>query len=81
MDMPYTWFDALRTALGFLAIEELPDDERPKREIWLDAEAMKQHWAHVDRLRKKKFGNKDDDFEIDGPSEENALMKEWGLKK
>jgi hypothetical protein len=74
-DMPYTLHEALRSALGFLAIEELPDDERPDRSIWLEGDLMKAHWDMVRRKRKLKFGGKDDD-DLDGPEERNELLTE-----
>lgn len=83
-DMPYTLFDALQLGLKFLAMEDLPNDERPAREIWLEGDLMREHWARVTLARKDKYGTDDKnkiDRDIDGPAEENALMSEWGLHR
>lgn len=80
-DMPYPLFEALQLALHFLTYEELPKDERPKPEIWLEPKEMKQHWKAVDARRKAKYGGKEDsdrmgDEPIDGPVSENEAVKD-----
>lgn len=51
-DLPYTIHDAIISALMFLTFDELPDNERPPKTIWLNGEKMKAHWAEVKRMRK-----------------------------
>lgn len=83
-DMPYTWFDSLRMALTFLSIEELEEDERPDRSIWLEGDLMKEHWANVKLIRERKYGVKKDgmdDWQIDGPSQDNSMLRDLGVKK
>jgi hypothetical protein len=71
-DIPSGMFDAIRMALGFLHFDELPKDERPPRRIWLDSDAMREHWAKVERIRKEKYGGGDDDDDW----EDNAAAKD-----
>lgn len=59
--------------LGFLSFDELPEEDRPPRRIWLEPDLMKAHWAEVKRAHKAKYGSKDDEG-IDGPSERNSMM-------
>jgi hypothetical protein len=72
-DIASPMFDAIRMALGFLHFDELPKDERPPRRIWMDPDAMGEHWAKVERIRKEKYGGDGDD---DGDYEDNAAAKE-----
>lgn len=81
MDLPYNIFIAVRQALAFLSFEELPTDEQPPREIWLEADEMAKHWKAVKAMRAKKYGTEDDDSSwsdapLDGPEEQNAAVKE-----
>lgn len=55
-DMPHTLFEAIRMALHFLGYSELPEEERPPKAIWLDADKMKLWWAEVNANRKAKYG-------------------------
>jgi hypothetical protein len=55
-DCPYTYWNAVRMALGFLGFDELPKDERPPRKIWLDGDEMRKHWTAVERIREEKYG-------------------------
>lgn len=38
--------------LGFF---EVPEDERPPESIWLDDEALSDHWEHVTAQRQNKY--------------------------
>lgn len=40
---------------------EMPPDEMPPREIWLDDEELERHWAKVAAARREKYGIPDDD--------------------
>jgi hypothetical protein len=76
-DLPYTFHNALVTALGFLSLEELPKDERPPRRIWFEADLMKEHFRRVEAAREAKYGGgggKMSDEPIDGPTEKNRAM-------
>lgn len=67
-------------ALNFLKLEELPDDERPKRAIWLESDLMREHFRKVEQIRERKMkGEKDDweDWKIDGPSQRNVLLDQY----
>jgi hypothetical protein len=73
-DLPHTFHDALVFALQILSWEELPKDERPPRNIWLDPKALNAHFKRVDRMRKEKYGGGSDDDDIDGPVSHNAAL-------
>jgi hypothetical protein len=59
-DVPYTYWNALRVAMGFLTFDELPKDERPPREIWMDHDEMRKHWTAVELRREEKYGGGED---------------------
>jgi hypothetical protein len=65
-DLPYTLHDAIVAALGFLAFEELPSDERPERNIWMDPKALAQHWRKVKRARDDKYNPDKTVDEVEG---------------
>ena len=76
-DLPYNIWNAIRAALGFLGFDELPADETPDRDIWLDNRAMRKHWKKVEEIRRVKMGGKPDrysDEPIEGPVSRNAAM-------
>lgn len=56
-DCPYHIHDAISKALLFLSFsEELAEDERPPKRIWLDGEALSEWFEGVKRMRKEKYG-------------------------
>jgi hypothetical protein len=67
-DAPYSLHDAILTGLRLLSYEELPKDERPPRDIWLDGDKLTAHFHEVERQRKEKYGIKTDaddgDYEV-----------------
>jgi hypothetical protein len=72
-DLPYTLFEAIRMALMFLGFEELPDEERPPKRIWLNAKLLKEHFEAVKRARKAAYsGSGDSSREIEDPVENEA---------
>jgi hypothetical protein len=78
-DLPYTFHNALVQSLGFLAMEELPKDERPPRRIWMERDLMKDHFKRVEAARDAKYGTgsgdtKMSDQPLDGPETRNAAM-------
>lgn len=54
----------------FLSFDELPEDERPPRRIWLDGDAMKNWMDEVKRKREAKAKGKD--REIEDPVQNDA---------
>lgn len=74
MDLPYTLFDAINMALDFLKYEELPEDERPPREIWLEPDLMREHVKAIKEIREEKYGLKSKDRS--GGGTQNDAMKE-----
>lgn len=75
VDLPWMLFEAIINGLQFLKFEELPDEERPKRAIWLDPKKMHQHFQQVKKLREEKYGT-DKPREIEDPVENDAA-KAW----
>jgi hypothetical protein len=78
-DLPHPLFDAIRLALYFLSFDELDSDERPPRRIWMDADAMRDWWAHVKRLREEKYGKSDSSSDLEddpGGYTSNAAAKD-----
>lgn len=65
--------------LGFLGFEELPEDERPPRAIWLEGDEMTKWWKAVDEMRREKYGSsgsRDGDIRdtpISGDTSRNAF--------
>lgn len=71
-DLPHTFHDALMFALQVLAYEELPKEERPARNIWLDPKELNKHFKAVERARREKYGEAEP--QIDGPVSRNQAM-------
>lgn len=70
-DMPHPVFSATRQALIFLSFEELPEDETPRKSIWNDGEALKEHFDRVKVDRKRKYGG-DSSSDIEDPVQNEA---------
>jgi hypothetical protein len=82
-ELPHSLFDAIRLGLTFLRFEEMDEDEQPPREIWLDNKRLTEHMKMVRRMRKEKYDGGSEDIAsvpIDGPSEQNAMLDEMGLR-
>lgn len=60
----------MHTGLFFLGFDEWDADERPPKSIWLDPDKLK---AHVDAVKEKRANP---DKQIDGPTEQNELIKD-----
>lgn len=74
-DCPYNIHDAITKALLFLSFnEELDQEERPPKRIWLDPPRLKEWFDAVKKQREKKYGV-DGKKEIEGPSVENKAAK------
>ena len=56
LDCPHPLFDAIRFGHIFLSFDELPEDERPPKRIWLDGDALREWFAEVKRKRDAKYG-------------------------
>lgn len=76
-DLPFPVFDAVRRAMLFISFDELPSDERPPRAIWLNQEALNEHFDQVRLAREEKYGDgsSGSSREIDDPVQ-NELAKE-----
>lgn len=53
-DVPYLFFEAVRSALVFLSFDELPSDDRPPRRIWRDGPALKEWFDEVAARRERE---------------------------
>lgn len=71
-DLPYPLFEALRHALIFLSFDELPEDERPPKRIWLDGERMREWMEDVRRRRKQRYEGGDSNREVEDPVQNEA---------
>lgn len=75
-DLPYPLFENLLLARIFISYEEqLPNEERPPKRIWLNTDALKEWFAEVDRKRERDMKG-EGDKSIDGPSEKNAAAED-----
>lgn len=72
-DCPHHLADAISKGLLFLSfMEELPDDERPPRRIWLNPGKLKEHFAAVKKRREEKYGGSGNEIE---DAKQNAAAK------
>jgi hypothetical protein len=71
-DLPWRWFEAIRLAMYFIGFDELPDDERPPRRIWLDSEQLQSWFVQVKADRDRKYGTGDKLGAIEDPKENAA---------
>lgn len=53
-DLPWRWFEAIRLAMFFISFDELPEEERPPRKIWLDTEALESHFSALKAKRERE---------------------------
>lgn len=72
-DCPHTIFEAVRLGHIFLSFEELPEDERPARRIWLDPAQLTAWFDDVKRRRESQSsGSRDWDRSIEDPVSNEA---------
>jgi len=71
-DLPWRWFEAIRLAMYFIGFDELPDDERPPRRIWLDSEQLQSWFTQVKADRDRKYGTDSKTGAIEDPKENAA---------
>lgn len=57
-DLPHPFFEAIRVALMVIGFDELDEDERPPKRIWLDGERMSAWFKEVRRRRREKYSGK-----------------------
>lgn len=50
--------------MAFLKFQEMPDDEAPPKRIWLDGDAISEHFREVNRKMKAQYGNSDSSGEV-----------------
>jgi hypothetical protein len=63
-DLPHGLFELVRHAMVVLSFDELPEDERPAKRIWLDPKKLKDHFAWVRRKREREMkGDRSDDVD------------------
>lgn len=62
----------------FLSFEELQEDERPPKHIWLDGEKLREHMDNVRAAREERFDPDKREREIEDPVQ-NELTR--GLKE
>lgn len=53
-DLPWRWFEAIRLAMYFLSFDELSEEERPPKKIWLDSEKLHDWFEMVKRNRERE---------------------------
>lgn len=73
-DLPYTLFDAIRSALVFLSFDELPADEQPPKRIWLNANKLSEWFQAVKRRRDERMneGTSGSSAPIEDPVQNDA---------
>lgn len=78
-DLPHRWFEAIRMALIFIGFEEMPEDERPPRSIWLEEEALGSWFQRVKEERERKYGTDkgkgNNDTLLEGESVQNKAAR------
>lgn len=57
----------------FLSFDELAEDERPPKKIWLDTEAMESHFAAVKAKREREVKG---DTTLEGESVQNKAARD-----
>lgn len=72
-EMPATHFDLIRRSMIFLGFEEMPQEDRPPRKIWMDDKLLVEHF---NRLREKRSAEAGGDSVSREPMEQNSLAKE-----
>lgn len=68
-DVPWRLQQAIKAGLMFLGFEELPSEDMPPRNIWLDGDALKGHFDQVKARHKDQSSGR----EIDDPVRNGAL--------
>lgn len=71
-DLPWRWFEAIRMAMFFLSFDELVEEERPPKKIWLDTEAIESHFAMLKEKHKREAKG---DTTLEGESVQNKAAK------
>lgn len=75
---PWYLAHAISHAVTVLGYFELPEDDQPPREIWLDHEALSQHFDEVKgRYKSKGSGSSSSEAvpQVDVPSEHTRALR------
>lgn len=68
-DIPFRLQQAIKAALMFLGFEELQSEDIPPRNIWLDGEALSEHFDEIRRRHKERGSGR----EIEDPVKNGAI--------
>lgn len=72
-DCPHVLFEAIRAAVLIISFDDLAEEERPPRRIWLDADQLHAWFDEVRRKRKEQYsGDRDGPGPIDDPVQNEA---------
>lgn len=72
-ECPWRWFEAIRLGMFFIGFEELAEEDRPPRKIWLDSEAMESHFA---ALKAKRERESKGDTTLEGVPVQNSAARD-----
>lgn len=75
-DAPYVLLQAVSRALLILSFEELPRNERPARRIWLDDEALSDHFKLVERNREREAKGQAIEDPVDNDAARGLLIED-----
>lgn len=78
-EMPAPHFDLVRRSLMFLGFEEMPEEDRPPKKIWLDDEALMSHFVRLKEKRKEETKS-NSTTQSSEPMKENSLAKQMIVK-
>lgn len=78
-DLPHHVYNLIRRALVFLSFDDLEEDERPPRRLWLDDDALSDHFKVVRRRRQEKYGGGSGGSDGPGPIEDPVSNHAAGL--
>ena len=56
LDLPYPFFNAIRTGSALASFDELAKDEQPPRWMYDDQDALRDWFAEVERKRAAEMG-------------------------
>jgi hypothetical protein len=74
-DLPHHVYNLVRRALVFLGFDDLDEDERPPRRLWLDDDGLGDHFKVVRQRRAEKYsggGDKSSPGPIEDPVSNDA---------
>lgn len=76
-DAPYTFFEAVRSALLFLSFDELQEHERPPKRMWTKGEQLNDWFEMVKKRRKDDLDSKSGGIEdpVDNDARQMLLVE------